>query len=112
MQIDIHPYKVFQKLKTKYEAKMILITEESLSMQGIHLAFKDHREYVKYQFAKQGIEIHRFGHNYASLHTVTPELGVVYLANDSVIEPGLEAWVLIGHNAKYMPKAEEAKDGL
>ena len=112
MQVDTQPYKTFQKLKAKYSTKMILITENSLSMQGIHLAFKDHREFIAHQFAKEGVEIIRFSHNYNSLESATPELGLVYLANDSVVEPGIEVWALIGHNAKYMHQAAEKKDGL
>lgn len=101
MQVDTLPYKTFNKLKTKYTAKMILITDRDTTMPGVHLAYKDHRDFVTQMFARQGIEVVRFAHNYQSLDTNTPELGVVFLGNDSQINPGLEAWVLIGHNAKY-----------
>lgn len=112
MQVDTKPYQIFKKLKTKFPAKMVLITEDDMSMVGVRAAFKDHREYVKHQFAKQGVEIIRFAHNYNSLESATPELGVVFLANDSVVNPGIEVWALIGHNAKYLAEAAGLKDGL
>src|SRR5574337_105997 len=99
--IDSLPYKTFLKLKSKYTPKMILLTDKMMSIPGVHLAYKDHRHYVTEMFSREGIEVVRFGHNYKSLDTKTPELGVVFMANDSQIIPGLEAWVLIGHNAKY-----------
>jgi len=101
-RIDTLPYKTFLKLKQKYVVKTILITEQDLSMQGIHLAFKNHREYIEYKFKQQGVEIYRFAHKYSTLGTSNPELGLVFLSNDSVIQEGMEVHALIGHNAKYL----------
>ena len=112
MHLDTRPYQVFNKLKSTFVPKMVLITDQDMSMVGIRSAFKDHREYVKHQFAKIGVEIVRFSHNYNSLESRTPELGIVFLANDSVVNPGVEAWALVGHNAKFMAEAAEKKDGL
>jgi hypothetical protein len=104
--IDTKAYKAFKDLKTKYPAKMVLITDSGISMPGLRLAFKTHREYIEHQFKKDGIEILRHSHNYSSLDGSHPQLGLVYLANDSELQPGIEVWALIGHNAKYT----EAKD--
>jgi hypothetical protein len=111
-KIDTLPYQTFQKLKQKFPVKTILVSEYDLTQQGLGMYFKDHREYVRHLFAKEGVEILRFGHNYKSLDTSHPELGLVFLANDSVIVPGLEIHALIGHNAKYMAEAAKAIDGL
>jgi len=102
MKIDTKPYNLFKKLKEKYPAKMILITDQDLSMQGLHLAYKNHREYIANRFKQEGIEITRFSHNYNSLDTSHPQLGLVYLMNDSVIQPGVEVWALVEHNARYI----------
>ena len=113
-QLDTLPYKAFKYMRdTKgYPAKMILITDADMSMPGLRRAFKDHQDYVKHLFAKEGIEVYRMSHNYKSIESGHPELGLVYLANDSVINPGMEVWCLIGHNARYMEKKAEARDGL
>lgn len=106
-KVDTLPYKTFQKLKEKYVAKMILITGDSLTGQGLHLAFKNHREYVEHKFRQEGIEVYRHAHNYRSLDGKHPEMGVVYMVNDSEINPGVEAWVLIGHNARYITEQKQ-----
>ena len=100
--VDRLPYETFQRLKKHYVGKMVLLDDAALSAPGIRQAFSDHRDYLRHLFKKQGVEILRFAHNYDSLSTSTPELGVVFLANDSVVTPGVEAWVLIGHNARYI----------
>lgn len=105
-QVDTLPYKTFNKLKTKYPVKTIVIRDSDMGIQGKHLAFKSHREYVDYQFAKIGVEVTRWNHNYISLTTAGPLMGLVFLANDSTVDPGIEVHALIGHNAKYMEQHE------
>ena len=80
---------------------MILVTEADFTRVGVHQAFKNHRDYIEHAFKKEGVEVYRWNHNYVSLNGPTPELGLVYLMNDSVIVPGFEVWALIGHNARY-----------
>ncbi len=109
MQYDTLPYKTFHKLKTKFSEKIVVLRPRDFTMQGLHLAFKDHRAYVLHLFAKEGVEITRFEHDYKSLETSHPQLGLVFMANDSVIDPGLEVHALIGHNARYKLEAEKAK---
>ena len=100
-QVDTLPYKTFLKLKDKYPLKTILLTDADMTMPGVHLAYKSHREYVEAMFKKEGVEVYRWHHNYHSLDTNNPEMGLVYLMNDSVIVPGMEVHALIGHNARY-----------
>lgn len=99
---DTLPYETFKKLKDKYPAKMVLITDFDVQSPGVQLAYANHREFVAAKLKQAGIEVYRYAHNYDSLNTNHPELGLVYLANDSVINPGLEVWALIGHNAKWV----------
>ena len=72
-----------------------------MSLAGKHLLFKNHREYVEYFFAKIGVKVTRHAHNYRSLDTAHPQLGLVYLAGDSVIVQAMEVHALMGHNAEY-----------
>lgn len=106
-RFDSGAYRAFQDLKTKYPAKMVRIREVDLGPL-VRVTFRDHRDYVRHLFLKEGIEITRFAHNYKTLEGTHPEIGVVFLASDSVIDQALEAWVLIGHNARYTN--EKAKD--
>ena len=112
MQVDALPYRTFKKLKEKFPIKTLVLDDAALSIQGTHLLFKDHREWITHLFKKEGVEVTRFGHDYTSLDTSHPQLGLVFLANDSVIVPAMEVHALIGHNAKYILKAVEAKDGI
>lgn len=106
-EVDTLPYKTFKKLKEKYPAKMILISGDEITGRGIHVAFKNHREFIEHKFRQEGIEVYRHVHNYRSLDGRHPEMGVVYMVNDSEIAPGVEAWVLIGHNARYITDKKE-----
>lgn len=101
MQPDLRAYKAFKKLKEKYPTKMVRITEYDLTTMP-HLQFKDHREYVAFKLKQEGVEVTRWQHDYASLDTHNPLLGVVFLGSDSVVDRAYEAHVLIGHNAKYV----------
>ena len=101
-QIDTLPYRTFNKLKRTHVVKTLVLGEKEMAFQGLHLAFKDHREYIKHKFRAMGVDVYRFSHNYTSLDTGHPELGLLFLANDSVINPALEVHALIGHNAKYL----------
>lgn len=105
MQMDNKPYKTFLELKSKYPNKMILITDKDLQFNALY--HKDHRSLVAKLFKDIGVEVTRWSHNYNSIdHGINPELGLVYLANDSVIVPGLEVHALIGHNARYISEGE------
>ena len=44
----------------------------------------------------------RFAHNYESLEGPNPELGLVFMMNDSVIYTAIEVHALIDHNARYI----------
>jgi hypothetical protein len=100
--IDTLPYKTYNKLKSKYVVKTVLIRDDDIGAKSLMLLFKDHREYVAHLFKNLGVEVYRWSHNYTSLDTSSPELGLVYLANDSVVVPGIEVHALIGHNARYI----------
>lgn len=104
-QIDSLPYKTYQRIKGKYTDKMIVLTESDMTRSMAHQVFADHREYIEYMFGKIGIRIKRHNHDYKSLDGKHPQLGLIYLANDSDIMPGLEVHCLIGHNAEYMAEA-------
>lgn len=99
---DMRAYKVFKKLKQQFPHKFVTVTERDLALQGLHLAYKNHREYIEAKLRQEGIVITRWTHDYASLDTDHPQLGVVFMGTDSVIDEGLEAHVLIGHNAQYI----------
>lgn len=99
--IDTLPLKVFEELKQKFPTKMILITPQDLNRVGVFGAYSGPEEYVREHFKKEGVEIYRYRHEYKSLDGDNPKLGIVFLANDSVIVPGLEAWALIGHNSRF-----------
>jgi hypothetical protein len=101
-QLDTLPYKTFNDLKSRYPVKAVVVDVDMLSRTNTFIAFKTHREYVAHLFKQEGVEITRWSHNYKTLGGQHPELGVVYLANDSVVMPKLEAHVLIGHNARYI----------
>ena len=101
MQLDILPYKIFKQLKLTRPSAMVLVTDEDLHSVEAQI-LGSHRAYLERRFAKIGIEIHRWAHEYDSLTTIEPKLGLVYLANDSDINPGIEVWCLIGHNANYI----------
>lgn len=101
MQLDILPYKIFKQLKLTRPSAMVLVTDEDLHSLTAQMA-GNHRKYLELRFKEKGIEIHRWAHEYDTLPTVEPKLGLVYLANDSDINPGIEVWCLIGHNANYI----------
>lgn len=100
--MDVKPYNIFKDLKKKYVVKTVVIREEDLGGTGLLLAFKNHREYIEHLFKQVGVEVYRWNHNYKTLDTTHPELGLVYLVNDSVIVPGVEVHALVGHNARYI----------
>ena len=98
--MDLSAYKAFKKLKEKYSPRMIKVTEQDL-LSITARDSGDHREYVRRRFEREGIVVTRFAHVYDSLQGENPQLGLVHLASDSVLEPGFEVWALIGHNAEY-----------
>lgn len=99
-KLDMLPYQIWKQLKTKYPVKTILVTDDDLTSITAQM-YRSHRKYLERRFFEEGVIIKRWAHDYDSLSTVTPKLGLVYLANDSVIVPGIEVHALIGHNAYY-----------
>ena len=99
-KVDTLPYKTFNRIRKDYSEAKIVIRDRDTTLAGVHLAFKSHREYIEFKFAEIGIYITRWTHNYKSLDGPHPELGLVYLANDSVLDPGLEVIALVDHNCK------------
>lgn len=99
-KIDTLPYRTFNKIRSNYSEVKIVIREKDTTLAGVHLAFKSHRGYIEHKFAEIGIVITRWTHDYESLSGPHPELGLVYLANDSVLDPGLEVIALVDHNCK------------
>lgn len=99
--IDSKPYKTFKQIKGKYPNVVILITAEDF--QRAALFHNGHRSLIASMFKEKGVEVTRWVHNYKSIDSgINPELGLVYLANDSEIMPGIEVHALIGHNARYV----------
>lgn len=105
--LDTLPYKTWKKLKEKYPVKTILITDNDITGIGAQV-FRSHRKYIEDRFYQEGVIIDRFQHDYDSLSTSDPKLGLVFLANDSVIVPGIEVHALLGHNSHYKDMMEGA----
>lgn len=103
--IDTLPWKLFQKMKSVYPVKTILITPDMVNMPGVMGAYPGPAHYVAALFEREGYEVYRYRHNYDSLETQSPELGLVWMANDSVIVPGMEVHGLIGHNIRSVHRA-------
>lgn len=104
--IDTLPWQVFKKLKVKYPTKMILVIPSDLQKPGVLQAYKSAEEYVVAQFRMEGFEVYRYRHDYKSLEGVDPQMGLVFMANDSVIVPGMEVHGLIGHNIRAIADGE------
>lgn len=97
--MDLTMYKKFKELKRKYTPVVIKISNYDIASAPKD---KDPMGYVKYierQFKEKGLEITRFSHNYT-----TNEIGLIFLASDSVVVPGYEVWGLIGYNLKEVEK--------
>lgn len=108
--LDTLPYDIFKKLRDKYPVKTLLITPEDLNRVGVLQAYTTPQEYVEKHFMSLWkVEVYRYRHDYKSLDGDNPKLGLVFMANDSQIMPGLEVHALIGHNARYV---EEKPDGI
>ena len=87
------------KLKRVHTVKTLIVHDEDFTKQGNHLIYKDHRAFVTEKFKEMGVIIDRFSHNYDSLVTSSPQLGLVFMMNDK--EKGVDVHALIGHNAHY-----------
>lgn len=98
--IDMLPWQLFKKLKDTHSTHMLVVTPEMMNMPGVLEAYSGPQEYVTSLFARAGYEVYRYRHNYDSLEGANPELGLVWMANDSVVVPGMEVWGLIGHNIR------------
>ena len=104
--IDTLPWKIFKTLKVKYPTKVILVTPQDLNTPGVMLAYSGPEEYVTALFRREGFEVYRYRHDYKSLEGTDPKMGLVFMANDSVIVPGLEVWGLVGHNIRPLAEGE------
>ena len=104
--VDLRAFNAFKELKNKYTPKCIEITPHDVEI-GAGL-FRTPKEYVIQQFKKQhNILVDRYAHDYDSLSTATPKIGVVFLAKSQDTSlPTTEAWVLIGHNATLIERIQ------
>ena len=103
--MNLEPYKVFKDLKTKYPVRTIRVFKQDILKMSNQLNFPDPLEYVKAEFKSTGIEVYRVIHDYKSLNSQHPKLGLVFLAGDSVVEDYFEVHALLGHNAKEVSDA-------
>ena len=101
-KVDTLPYRTFNKIRHNYSEAKFVLRDRDLAIQGLRLAFKTHREYIAHRFKQIGIEVTRWTHDYSSLNGPHPKLGIVYLANDSVLDPGLEVIALVDHNCRRL----------
>jgi len=104
--IDTLPWKLFKKMRAQYPTKMILVTPGDMNAPGVLQAYASPEDYVTALFRREGFEVYRYRHNYKGLEGPSPELGLVFMANDSVVVPGLEVWGLVGHNIRPLADGE------
>ena len=97
--IDLAMYKLFKELKQKYTPVVIKISQYDIASMPKDNNPRGYVQYVERLFKDKGLEVTRFSHNYK-----TNELGLVFLASDSVIVPGYEVWGLVGYNLKEVEK--------
>lgn len=95
MYYDLTMYKKFQYLKTRYTPVRVVITQGEIARAPKTSDPMGYKDYIARIFEEKGLEITRFDHSYK-----TDELGLIFLATDSVIDPGYEVWGLIGVNLK------------
>lgn len=96
--MNLRPYEVFNDLKTKYTAVKVEIASTDIQ---IHAStFKTPEEYIKFLFKRKNIDVKRYRHDYDSLNTPTPKLGLIFLASEDSPElnPTIEVWGLMGYN--------------
>ena len=99
--MDLKPYKVFKELKTKYPTRMVRITQKEIGLAPRAQAGQFVREYIAARFKKEhGVEVIRWTHEYSSLDSLNPKLGLVYLASDSHLDQAMEVWGLLGHSVR------------
>ncbi len=104
--MDTLPWQVFKKIKADYPVQTVLITPEDINMPGVTGAYASPEEYVKALFRRKGFEVYRYRHDYKSIEGPHPQLGLVFMANDSVIVPGMEVHGLVGHNIRPLSQGE------
>ena len=95
MHYDLTMYKKFKKLKETHTAVMVYISDADIYNAPKTFTPGEHVGYVKRRFEEKGLEVTRFDHDYKR-----NELGLVFMAGDSVINPGYEVWGLVGVNLK------------
>lgn len=104
--IDTLPYQVYKKIKDKYSRHVVLVTPEMLNMPGVMTAYPNVEAYVVALFRRDGYEVYRYKHDYDSLTGDSPQMGLVFMANDSVVMPAMEVIGLIGHNIRPLAEGE------
>lgn len=110
MSIDTLPFKAFQRLRKQFPVVTVRVTERDLTLMSNQLIFPTHRHFVEHLFKKEGLKITRFSHNYKSLDTARPQLGLVFLAGDSIVQQTLEIHGLVGHNIESIDNGEATRD--
>lgn len=98
MKVDLAAYLAFKKLKQTHSVVTVLISDDDVFKYN-HM-YKNARDFVARLFKDKGMEVTRWTHEYTTLQGAHPQLGLVYLANDSVIVPGIEVHGLVGHNVR------------
>jgi cell fate regulator YaaT (PSP1 superfamily) len=94
--IDVTMFKKFEKLKRTYTPVMVSIT--NLDIASVPKTDDDplgYRDYIRRKFKEKKLEVVRFAHDYKN-----NQLGLVFLASDSVVNPGFEVWGLVGYNVR------------
>ncbi len=94
MTPDLTMYKLFKKLKEKYPSVMVTVTEfDIINAPDLIMNNTGYVQLVERKFKEKGLRITRFSHNYK-----TNELGLVFLAGDSVLQKSFEVHGLVGYN--------------
>lgn len=104
--MNLKPYEVFKELKATHKTEMLEITPNDINF---HVGtFKTPMEYADFLFKKAGVKVDRFRHDYDSMNTPNPKLGLVFMASDKStdIMPIVEVWAIIGHNATYIERIQ------
>jgi hypothetical protein len=113
--MNLDPYKIFKKLKEKYPTAVVRVPMDNMYWENLkYWKNGGHRQMVKDMFKKEhGLEITRYQHDYDSLTTEHPKLGLVHLKADTDIVEIIEVWALVGHNCTHSMEVSDAtQEGL
>jgi hypothetical protein len=99
--MDLRPYKHYKELAKKHDPKVVRFTVEEISNAPGGMQAQYMRELIAKRFLEErSLVVTRWTHNYKSIGTPHPELGLVYLRGDSTITDYMEVWGLLGHNLR------------